>query len=398
MSTRRGPGNPEGAPVNQAVRNPKSAPVDQGGSPTRARPAGVWRLWVRARAARCGRARGRRGRGRLPGGDGRERVVAPLPAADAHRHPLPAVRDDHRRHRPGLRRPRAALVANPFVLVLAGFTLVMAVLMAARALGRLGPPAHMAGVPAPTRLLRWPGCWPPRGWAFQLHRFEVGVRSARPSGVSCARRQEDDHDRGADPTRPAERGRRVSPLAGRMRPSDQPPLDYRPADTTPGGQEQSPSLGVAGRAAARAAPGRHLGGLAPARTPAAATAGRRSGMGPAAGRARAAAGPVRAAAGWVRAAATGWIPAATGRAVPGGRQRHGRERRLGSVLCADLAHRPDLLPGRQAPRGPLPRHAVDRLRGAVDPGSRWSGRTCPVPSARCSASSCSPSSSAGSSC
>ena len=53
----------------------------------------------------------------------------------------------------------AAVAANPFVLVLAGFTLVMAVLMAARALGRLGPRRSMAGVPPPTRLLggRGPG-------------------------------------------------------------------------------------------------------------------------------------------------------------------------------------------------------------------------------------------------
>jgi uncharacterized protein DUF2752 len=64
----------------------------------------------------------------------------------------------------------AALAANPFALLLAGFTLVMAVLMAARALGRVPPPAQ------------WPesrrrqGYWVVTGlaaasWAFQLHRF-----------------------------------------------------------------------------------------------------------------------------------------------------------------------------------------------------------------------------------
>jgi hypothetical protein len=64
----------------------------------------------------------------------------------------------------------AALAANPFVLLLAGFTLVMAVLMIARAVGRLPAPAQ------------WPvaqrrqGYWvtamlAAASWAFQLHRF-----------------------------------------------------------------------------------------------------------------------------------------------------------------------------------------------------------------------------------
>jgi len=62
-----------------------------------------------------------------------------------------------------------ALAANPFVLLLAGFTLVMAVLMAARAIGWVAPPAQ------------WPASrsrrsyWVVAGlaaasWAFQLHR------------------------------------------------------------------------------------------------------------------------------------------------------------------------------------------------------------------------------------
>jgi hypothetical protein len=65
---------------------------------------------------------------------------------------------------------QAALAANPFVLVLAGLTLCMAVLMAARAAG-LAPPAA-----------EWPGSrrrqayWAvavllASSWAFQLHRF-----------------------------------------------------------------------------------------------------------------------------------------------------------------------------------------------------------------------------------
>jgi uncharacterized protein DUF2752 len=64
----------------------------------------------------------------------------------------------------------AALAANPFVLLLAGFTLVMAVLMAARALGRVPPPAQW---PASRRRQSY---WVVAGlaaasWAFQLHRF-----------------------------------------------------------------------------------------------------------------------------------------------------------------------------------------------------------------------------------
>ena len=96
----------------------------------------------------------------------------------------------------------AALAANPFVFVLAGFTLAMVVLMAARAIGR-APAAAMARVPPPTKLLA----------GRDAGRRELGVpappvrlgvdRLARR--VGCALRQEDDHDRGADPTRPAGR-------------------------------------------------------------------------------------------------------------------------------------------------------------------------------------------------
>ena len=64
----------------------------------------------------------------------------------------------------------AALAANPFVLLLAGFTLVMAVLMAARALGWATGAAQW---PAPRRRQ---GYWlvavvAGGSWAFQLHRF-----------------------------------------------------------------------------------------------------------------------------------------------------------------------------------------------------------------------------------
>jgi hypothetical protein len=64
----------------------------------------------------------------------------------------------------------AALAANPFVLVLAGFTLCMAVLMAARAAGLAAP---AAGWPASRRRHAY---WAvavllASSWAFQLHRF-----------------------------------------------------------------------------------------------------------------------------------------------------------------------------------------------------------------------------------
>src|SRR4029453_4491850 len=64
----------------------------------------------------------------------------------------------------------AALAVNPSVFLLAGFTLVMAVLMAARALGRLGPPAQW---PASRRRQSYwvAGLLAAASWAFQLHRF-----------------------------------------------------------------------------------------------------------------------------------------------------------------------------------------------------------------------------------
>jgi hypothetical protein len=64
----------------------------------------------------------------------------------------------------------AALAANPFVLFLAAFTLAMAVLMAARAAGRVAPAAQW---PASRRRQAY---WVvatllTASWAFQLHRF-----------------------------------------------------------------------------------------------------------------------------------------------------------------------------------------------------------------------------------
>jgi hypothetical protein len=64
----------------------------------------------------------------------------------------------------------AAVAANPFVLVLAGFTLVMAVLMAARALGWAPGAAQW---PAPRRRQSYwvAAVLAAASWAFQLHRF-----------------------------------------------------------------------------------------------------------------------------------------------------------------------------------------------------------------------------------
>jgi hypothetical protein len=64
----------------------------------------------------------------------------------------------------------AALAANPFVLVLAGFTLVMAVLMAARALGLV--PVAAQWPPSRRRQSYWVAAVAAvLSWAFQLHRF-----------------------------------------------------------------------------------------------------------------------------------------------------------------------------------------------------------------------------------
>jgi hypothetical protein len=65
---------------------------------------------------------------------------------------------------------RAAMAANPFVVLVAGFTLLMAVVMAARALGWLGPPAQW---PASRRRQGYwvAGMLAAASWAVQLHRF-----------------------------------------------------------------------------------------------------------------------------------------------------------------------------------------------------------------------------------
>jgi hypothetical protein len=64
----------------------------------------------------------------------------------------------------------ATMAAHPFVLLLAGFTLVMVVMMAARALGWLRPPAQW---PASRRRQSYwvAGVLAGASWTFQLHRF-----------------------------------------------------------------------------------------------------------------------------------------------------------------------------------------------------------------------------------
>ena len=63
-----------------------------------------------------------------------------------------------------------ALTANPFVLVLAGFTLVMAVLMVARAAG-LVPGAAQWPASRRRQSYRVAAVLAVLSWAFQLHRF-----------------------------------------------------------------------------------------------------------------------------------------------------------------------------------------------------------------------------------
>ena len=167
------------------------------------------------------------------------------------------------------------------------------------------------------------------------------------------------------------------PLGGPEAPVDQPPRTTARPTRRPA--PRTPPLGVAGHpppaTASAAAQGGDQGWRPRARLPAAALRPPPAAASPAAG--------------------TGSSPATSSRATSSGpakqpsspvgsirarRQRHGRERRLRALVCPHLDHRPDLLPGRQAPRGPLPRHAVDRLRGALDPGRGRPARAFRAPS------------------
>jgi len=66
---------------------------------------------------------------------------------------------------------QAALAANPFVLLLAGATLVMTVLMAARAVG-LAPPAARWQPARQRHVWLLVGVLGIASWLFQLHRFD----------------------------------------------------------------------------------------------------------------------------------------------------------------------------------------------------------------------------------
>src|SRR6266508_4084945 len=66
---------------------------------------------------------------------------------------------------------QAALAANPFVLLLAGATLVMTVLMAARAVG-LAPPAARWQPARQRHVWLVVGVLGIASWLFQLHRFD----------------------------------------------------------------------------------------------------------------------------------------------------------------------------------------------------------------------------------
>jgi Protein of unknown function (DUF2752) len=65
---------------------------------------------------------------------------------------------------------RAAIAANPFVLLLAGGTLLMTALLLARALGWAPSPRPWS--PGTRRRVRWAvAVLAAASWAFQLHRF-----------------------------------------------------------------------------------------------------------------------------------------------------------------------------------------------------------------------------------
>jgi Protein of unknown function (DUF2752) len=152
MSTRRGPGNPAGVPR------------------TVGRPAGAWRPssvperlgvagMVAAGAAVTYQA--------ALGGEG---LWLPCPLRTLTGIPCPLCGMTTAATGLASGDLGAAMAANPFALLLAGFTLVMAVLMVARALG--GAPAAAQWPPSRRRHTLWVAAvLAVASWAFQLHRF-----------------------------------------------------------------------------------------------------------------------------------------------------------------------------------------------------------------------------------
>ena len=154
MSTRRGPGNPGGVPRTIG----------------RGQPALVWRprsVPEQLGVAGLGAAGAAVAYQATMGGEG---LWLPCPLRTLTGIPCPLCGMTTAATGLAAGDLGAAMAANPFVLLLAGFTLVMAVMMAARAVGL----AHGAAQwPASRRRqsYRVAAVLAAASWAFQLHRF-----------------------------------------------------------------------------------------------------------------------------------------------------------------------------------------------------------------------------------
>jgi hypothetical protein len=170
MSTRTGPGSPAGVPRSDNEDLRGGAPEDRGGSRAGLAGAGAWRprsVPEQLGVAGLGAAGAAVAYQAALGGQG---LWLPCPLRTLTGVPCPLCGMTTAATGLASGDLGAALAANPFVLLLAGFTLVMAVLMAARALGQVPPPAQW---PASRRRQSY---WVVAGlaaasWAFQLHRF-----------------------------------------------------------------------------------------------------------------------------------------------------------------------------------------------------------------------------------
>jgi hypothetical protein len=156
-SPRKGPGNPEGVP-----------PVSQESAPARA--AGAWRprsVPEQLAVAGLGAAGTAVAYQAALGGEG---LWLPCPLRALTGVPCPLCGMTTAATGLASGELGTALAANPLALLLAGFTLVMTALMAARALGRLAPPAQW---PASRRRQSYwvAAVLAAASWAFQLHRF-----------------------------------------------------------------------------------------------------------------------------------------------------------------------------------------------------------------------------------
>jgi Protein of unknown function (DUF2752) len=175
MSTRRGPGNPNGvAPVErEGSGEPRGGAPVKPGAFARAdtgRPAGDWRprsVPEQLGVAGLGAAGAAAAYQATLGGEG---IFLPCPLRALTGIPCPLCGMTTAATGLASGDLGAALAANPFVLLLAGFTLVMAVLMTARAIGRA--PAAAQWPASRRRQSYWVvGLLAAASWAFQLHRF-----------------------------------------------------------------------------------------------------------------------------------------------------------------------------------------------------------------------------------